>query len=214
MNYRLSTLLVCFIAFWLAACGAETMATDAPALFPTGTPAPVDQMAYPPDTRTGIATVDDVIDAVHMDDRHALIDLVHYTVTACTNADGLGGPPKCGEGQVEGTPVEVFPVMGPGEGSYTDRQMIDQVFPEEPLSLFAVFQVADSAYREEYWPAGSYGVILRIDGEPVPALTLRIDDGGIVRLDHSFGEPFWLSPSLLEREVEAFILPPATDLER
>jgi hypothetical protein len=206
------------VLFWLAlsfaACASEPMATDAPSLFPTPTQAPVDQMAYPPDTRTGIATIDAVIEAALADDRDALVDLVDYTVTACTKADGLGGPPKCGEGQVEGTPVEVFPIMGPGEGSYTDRQGIEQVFPKEPLSLFAVFQVGDSAYNEEYWPAGRYGVILRIDGEPVPALTLRVDDVGIVRLDHSFGEPFWLSPSLLEREVEAFILPPATDLDR
>jgi hypothetical protein len=31
------------------------------------------------------------------------IDLVSYTTTACTTADGLGGPPKCESGEAEGT---------------------------------------------------------------------------------------------------------------
>ena len=214
MKGKCTISLMLLIVSLSGACARETRATGQPDPFPSSTPAPVDQMIYPPDTRTGIAAVDAVVEAIHAGDRDALMDLVHYTAAACTDADGLGGPPKCEAGQPEGSLVEVFPVMGPGEGSYTDRQMIEGVFPEEPLGLFAIFRVADSAYREPYWPAGRYGIILRIDGEPVPALTLRIDDVGIVRLDRSFGEPFWLSPALLEREVESFILPPATDLER
>ena len=96
MNHRCSAFIVCFVTFWLGACTADMGETDAPSLFPTPTSAPVDQMAYPRDTRTGIATIDSVIEAALVDDRSALVD---YTVTACTKVDGLGGAPKCGEGQ-------------------------------------------------------------------------------------------------------------------
>ena len=209
MYIKLLVALVVLCISVFANCTPQVLEKDPPALFPTATPAPVDQMAYPPETRTGIAVVDAIIDAALINDRDAIQDLVHYTVTGCTHADGLGGPPKCEEGQEEGTLVEVFPIMGPGEGSYTQRDKIDAMFPAEPKSLFAVFRVSDSAYHEDYWPAGRYGIVLRLDGEPVPALTLRVDEGGIVRLDYGYGEPYWLSPTLFEREVDEFILPPA-----
>lgn len=171
----------------------------------TSTPAPFDQSGYPSDTRTDIAIVDTIIDAVLADDRDALRELVHYTTTGCTHADGLGGPPKCESGQAEGTPVEVFPVLGPGEGSHVQRAGIDKVWPRGPKTLVTVYHVSDDAYQEESWPAGEYGIVFRIDGEPFPAMALRVDAGGIVRLDYGAATSIQVS---LERDVDEFILPP------
>jgi len=171
----------------------------------TSTPAPIDQSGYPSDTRTDIAIVDTIIDAVLADDRDALRELVHYTITGCTHADGLGGPPKCESGQAEDTPVEVFPVLGPGEGSHVQRGDIDRVWPPGPKTLYAVYRVSGDAYREESWPAGDYGIVFRIDGEPFPAMALRVDAGGIVRLDYGAVTSIQVS---LERDVDEFILPP------
>ena len=53
--------------------------------------------------------------------------LVSYTTTACTIADGLGGPPKCEDGEAEGTLVEVLPVLG-GEGTFSRSESIESAF--------------------------------------------------------------------------------------
>ena len=62
------------------------------------------------------AELDPVISAVLSNDLEARRALIHFTTAGCTNAQGLGGPPKCEPGQTEGTPVQYLPILGPGEG--------------------------------------------------------------------------------------------------
>ncbi|MGW8227107.1 MAG: hypothetical protein ACWGOY_15300, partial [Anaerolineales bacterium] len=50
-------------------------------------------------------------------------ELVSYTTTACTTADGLGGPPKCEPGEAEGTLVEVLPILA-GEGTFSRPESV------------------------------------------------------------------------------------------
>ena len=63
-------------------------------------------------TRTGIEDVDAIIDAILSGDIEARRALVQYTTSACTTADGLGGPPKCKPDEADGTLVKAFPVLG------------------------------------------------------------------------------------------------------
>jgi len=93
----------------------------------TSTPVAPERAGYPPETRTGIQIVDVVIEAVLADDLEAERELIHYTTTGCTTVSGLGGPPKCRADEGEGTPVEVFPVLGV-EGRHVRREDIDRVF--------------------------------------------------------------------------------------
>ena len=104
------------LALLLAACAAPPApapAVSATALPPIATvPAVTAEPFHTPDTRTGVPVVDEVIAAYLAGDTVALVALVDFAVTPCTHANGLGGPPKCAEGQAEGTEVEVFPGRG------------------------------------------------------------------------------------------------------
>jgi hypothetical protein len=170
------------------------------ALRPQATPVPY--LLHPPSERTGIAEVDRVIDAMLSPDRDAVTRMVHFLTTPCTTREGLGGPPKCGPAETDGTPVEVFPVGGP-EGTFMGRAEIDHLVPSQVAGLYAVYRVPANAYREAYWPAGNYGVVfLRPDSSFVIAL---VDESGIVRLDYppppsGDGTNGWMS--------EEMILPP------
>jgi hypothetical protein len=186
----------------LAACATPTQA-------PTQPPAPTAEPTaagpyHPADARTGVEPVDRVIEAVLSGDRAQMASLVHYTVTGCTQAEGLGGPPKCAEGQAEGAEVEVFPVMGPGEGSYATRESIEGVFPEGDYALFAAFTVPDDLVPEgDYWPVGDYGVMF-VERGTGAAMTLLVTEDGIVRV---VSGPT-AETLLAHREVGGFILAP------
>ena len=123
--------------------------------------------------------------------------------TGCTKADGLGGPPKCESGEVEGTQVEVFPILG-SEGGFVRRSSIDRVLQFNLKGLYGVYQVPANAYREDYWPAGRYGLVLIGDDEG--AMTLLVEDGGIVRIVYHL-EPLEMA---LAHDVGDWLLPPAT----
>jgi hypothetical protein len=117
--------------------------------------------------------------------------------------EGLGGPPKCNPGEAEGTPVEVFPVGGPGEGTFVRREHMNTL-PLPPLkSLYAVYKVSPTAYRADYWPAGDYGVVfLRADNSFLVAL---VEPEGIVRLDYPAASTPEDLPDWIQGE---WILPP------
>ena len=172
-----------------ATAAASPLATvPAPTLEPTAVasatvPAPGESF-YPPDTRTGIEIVDQVIEAFLAGDREQLRSLVHYTVTGCTHADGLGGPPKCEADQAEGTQVEVFPVLGP-EGTFVERENIAGVFPEGDYALYAVYRVGADAEEYDYWPAGDFGVVF-VDRAEGGGLTILVDEAEIVRINYTF----------------------------
>lgn len=136
------------------------------------------------DATTALRPVARAILSGAIDERLALIE---FLSTGCTHGDGLGGPPKCLEGQEEGTLVEVFPVGG-SEGGFATRETIEQTLDFWVLELFAVYAVPEDAYREDYWPAGEYALVFNRTQNEIPMpLTVLVKDGKIVRLQFHFG---------------------------
>lgn len=139
------------------------------------------------EARTGLPQVDTVIEAVLGDDLEDRQALVRYVTSGCTTADGLGGPPKCADGQAEGTPLEHLPLGGPGEGSYVLAAEIDRVLGFETDSLFAAYRVTDDLPDDPEYPFGAYALIFtRSSGEAeFESMVIRVDEEGyIVRLDY------------------------------
>jgi len=175
-----------------------TLKTD-----PTSTLSPAALRVHPSDTRVGIEQIDRVLAAVLAGRTAELIQVVAFTTTACTNADGLGGPPKCRADEVEGTTVEVLPFLGP-EGHYLRAAEISEWSGLDIAGLFAIYRNSEKVYSEEYFPAGEYSILL-IGTQDWVDYNLRIDERGIVRVDNILGG----NPQAeLERDAGEVILPP------
>lgn len=184
----------------------------APAAAITTESAPTGQLAraepyHPLTTKTGIQIIDQIVHAVASSDPEALRALIEFTNAECTRQDGLGGPPKCREGEVEGTLVEVLAFLS-SEGSYLHREEIDRWTGVQASGVYAVYEVNAAAIpSEKYFPAGKY-VILLVDEENQTAVALRIGERGIIRVD----EVFDFSPEALHamvlREASTVVLPP------
>jgi len=174
---------------------------------PTSTPlaTPAIDIEYPSITRTGIDEIDKVIDTILSADVEARIALVHFTTSACTTADGLGGPPKCEVSEPDGTLIEAFPVLS-SEGSHVRPAQIEEVMDFAVGGLLAVYQVPDDAFQSDSWPAGEYGLVFSSDDGSYPhMLILLVENGQIVRLDSVMGRsPF----DLIRERSDKFILPP------
>lgn len=159
--------------------------------------------AYPLSTRTGIADVDEVLAAVESGDAQALRDLVRFTEVGCTKAEGMGGPPKCREGEAEGTLVNVLPFLGP-EGRFMYESDLSNFLPMQALEIYAVYSVSDSAFSEEAFPAGEYAAIFITEIDEI-FIVYQIRKG-IVRVDTVF------SPSslgtVIKRDALELILAP------
>ena len=181
------------LSVWLAGCQS-----------PAGTPIPSEALNGVPQTandRSGIAIVDSIIEAALSNDADTLRELIRFTTTGCTHVEGLGGPPKCEENQPEGTPVEVFPILGP-EGVFVSPQNIDSILPAGRQSLYAVYRVAEDAFEADFWPAGKYGVVFASEDSSA-AVNVLADESGIVRM--VFGDA---PENLVQREVGEFIIAP------
>lgn len=150
---------------------------------------------------TGNPELDEIIGIALAGDTESLREKMGYTTAACTTVDGLGGPPKCVEGETEGTPVEVFPFLGP-EGHFIRKSDIDAWTGVPATRLYAVYQVSETAYSESYAPAGDYALVFLTD-QPFH-MTLRVTDGQIVRIDNSFGE----APIIRTDDVARFLVSP------
>jgi uncharacterized coiled-coil protein SlyX len=172
---------------------------------PTHTPFASMEIVYPPNAHTGIPEIDLVIEAILSHDVGARLELVRYSRSACTTADGLGGPPKCVQGEAEGTMVDAFPVSS-GEGIQVRLEEIHNGFDFSVRGLFAVYEVPEDAHRADYWPAGEYGIVFTSeDGSSSHIVTVLVEDGQIVRLDFGFGgSPF----EMVRGKSDTFILPP------
>jgi hypothetical protein len=161
---------------------------------------------YPLDTRTGIPAVDDVLAAVESGDPQKLYALINFTTAPCTTADGLGGPPKCTEGEPEGTRLEVLPFIG-AEGSFIRQNEIGNWPGIDPVALYAVYRVSETALNEQYYPPGEY-LIFFVPRENEPAVALRLADGGIVRINYHFDEfPESLHTVILRDTSEVILAP-------
>jgi hypothetical protein len=156
-----------------------------------------------PQGRTGIDELDTIISTVLNGSRSELIPLLGFTQTSCTFAEGLGGPPKCMDGEKEGTPLEVLPFLGPGEGSFIRKQDIGSWSGLEVSELYAAYQVSDKAYSEKDYPAGDYALVF-IDSNNQGGITLQVRDGRIIRIDYSFGYP----PEISQENVVQFLTAP------
>ena len=130
---------------------------------------------------------------------------------------GGGGPPKCwnvpGAEQVEGTPVEVFPtsacsgeyvarganntrllssLLAPGAAGGVGLAPDDRSDAATPGGVvervYAIYRVPDSDFEAPYWPAGEYAVVfVNRQADELWGTTVRIADGGIVRIDFGCG---------------------------
>ena len=148
---------------------------------PTDTAEPRDSEYYPLSTWTGIADIDAVLATLESSDPQELRDLIRFTTVACTNAEGLGGPPKCRENEAEGDLVNVLPFLG-SEGYFLRRIGIIEFPGVNVVGLYAVYAVSNSAYSEEAYPKGEYAVLLATeDNQTVIAIQIR---EGIVRIDY------------------------------
>lgn len=133
--------------------------------------------------------VDRVAAAILAQDVSATRELIHFTTAGCTNADGLGGPPKCVEGQAEGAPVDFLPMLGPGEGATILAEDVESVLPLAASELVGVYAVPEDAYEDPVWPAGDYGLVFASSDAFIKTITVLVTDDGIVRVNHHMESP-------------------------
>lgn len=201
----LKTILMPVIVI-LAACSpaATPMQETLP---PTQSEQPAQDIQYHPlETLTNIAEIDVIIRAVASGDPQALRDLFEYTKTACMTVNALGGPPACRADEVEGTEVEVLPSLGP-EGSFLRKDEAENFSGLNAIGLYAVYRVPASAFSDENYPAGDYGIAY-VTGENIPEVILQVTDGKIVRIDYVFG--FQESNEIIPEGVTDFVLEPVS----
>jgi hypothetical protein len=180
---------------------------------PTQVAAPEPQLAsaqnyHPLETRVGIEEIDNVINAVASGDIQLLRSLVRFTAAKCTLLEGLGGPPKCSEGEAEGTPVEVLPFIG-SEGSFIHKDEIENWQGIEVSGVYAIYRVSANVKSEEYYPAGEIAILF-VAPENRPAVSLRLNEGAIVRVDHIFDSSPEALEAILQREASEVLLAPVS----
>jgi len=152
---------------------------------------------------TGIADLDRIIDVVLAGNPKDEIQLLKFSTLGCTHADGLGGPPKCREGEEENTNVEVFPFLGP-EGHHMRREESSNWSGIQATDVYAVYRVSSQVYSDPAYPAGEYAIVFLTENEQL-YLTVQVSDGKIVRIDNNFGNPADID---LEQVASEIILAP------
>lgn len=163
-----------------------------------------DQGTYSLETRTGIEEIDAVIEAVASGERERLESVIKYTTAPCTTAEGFGGPPKCSAGETEGTPVDGLPFIG-SEGGFIRKDEISNWTGVDAEAIFAVYRVAEEGVNEQYYPRGAYAVVF-LTQDAQSAVTLRIADGRIVRVDYPLNESLQDLKKLVVQDASDVIL--------
>jgi hypothetical protein len=158
---------------------------------------------YPLSTRTDIPDVDAVIAAVESEDPQQLRNLIRFTTVGCTTAEGLGGPPKCKDGEADSTLVDVLPFLGP-EGHFMRKTELSSFSGVDVIGIYAVYNVSDTAYSEEAYPVGEYAVMFR-GGENQPDVVIQIR-GGVIRMDTLY--PPTSLDAIIQRDAAQMILVP------
>ena len=179
---------------------AATQISVAPTIEPTI--AALQLAVHPPETRTGFPELDAIIDAVLAHDVEALRGLTQYTHVGCTHADGLGGPPKCLEGEAEDTMVEVVPFLG-SEGHHQRRVDYELWSGPDVRGLLAAYRVSTTALSEEAYPPGEVALVF-LDVRGIAGVTLQVRGGRVVRYDFDFPGSV---QSDLEHDSAEIILP-------
>jgi len=204
MKYYIPVVLMILLLLANTACTPVTPASEEEVSTERAAPAEPYHLLT---TETDIQTIDQVLSAIAAGDTESLRALIEFTNAVCTHQDGLGGPPKCREGEAEGMPVEVLPFLA-GEGSFLHKDEIDSWPGIAASGIYAVYEVNVAAVTaEQYYPIGKY-VILLVNGENQTATALRIGESGIVRIDAVFDASSENLDAMIEREASAVILPP------
>ena len=160
---------------------------------------------YPLDTMTQIEEIDLILAAVASGDAQAVQNLFGFSTIACkTVVNALGGPPPCRAGEKEETKVEVLPFLG-SEGSYVRKDEVNNFPGLNVTGVYAIYQVSATAYSEENFPKGEYGIMLT-SPENLPNIVLQIKNGQIVRIDYVFDSASF--EMILQRDAANFVLPP------
>jgi hypothetical protein len=182
-----------------------TLDPYAPPASPPPYPAPGDAQAVttplPETARYGVEKVDAVLDSLLKGNKEALPALIVYTNAPCTKKDGLGGPPKCQGDEAEGTLVDVLPQLAT-EGSFMRKNNENLADLPGKVDLLGVFSVKPDFKPEQYYPAGKYGIVLRVKNSPT-LVCLRVDDGGIVRVDN----PLQLPDPANQPDLDSYLVP-------
>ena len=176
-------------------------------------PTPIPPTQIPGAAITSISQIDAVIHAVLSNDLDERLALVRFANAGCTTAEGLGGPPKCEEGQAEGTAVEFLPLGGPGEGSSVPAAEAASVLEFEAEALYAAYVVAEDLPDDPTYPHGTYVLIFSTSGteSDSESIVLRVDDEGyIVRLDRLVGMP--LDFYFQQKAADLLDSPPQTEM--
>jgi hypothetical protein len=153
--------------------------------------------------QTGIAEIDTIIDTVLGGNPQEELPLLQFSTLACTHAEGLGGPPKCRPGELEGTEIEAFPFLG-AEGGHLRRSEMQDWAGIQVSGVYAVYRVSEQVYSDEAYPAGEYAIVFLVENNDY-LITAQVRDGKIVRLDTNYGEPAEID---LERLASEVILAP------
>lgn len=193
------------VGFLISACLPLSTSTQAPVPETQPTSA---QNYHPLEARVGIEEIDNVLSAVASGDVQLLRSLVKFTTAKCTLLDGLGGPPKCRQGEAEGAPVGVLPFLG-SEGSFIRKDEIENWQGIEVSDVYAIYRVSADVQSEENYPAGEIAIIF-VAPENRPAVFLRLNEGGIVRVNHIFDTSPQSLEAILQREALELILAPVS----
>ena len=144
----------------------------------------VNSIAHPIGTRSGDAAIDAVIAALESGDSQAIARLLRFETVGCTHELGLGGPPKCGQDDAEGTMVEALATGGCEGGWWLEPELQSTeglsrfVKAYAGAGLYAVYRLPASAER---WPKGeSIIVFVRDTGFGRFAQTMGVTGGRIV----------------------------------
>ena len=151
---------------------------------------------------TGVLELDRIIDAALRGDTDELKSLMKFNQVKCTVAEGLGGPPKCLEGEQDGTVVEALPILD-SEGHFLRKADLESWNGLDVSALFAVYEVSESAYSDENYPAGQYAIVF-VAADQVTSWTLQVDQGNIIRLDHGYQFPI----SIPSENVVRYLIEP------
>jgi hypothetical protein len=173
-----------------------------PTSHPTSTETVLERQVHFASVRTGIDDIDQVIDLVLGVDDNAIRNALVFSLIECTHEDGLGGPPKCREGEEEGAEVEVLPILGP-EGHFFRQDEIEDWRGIGVVGLYAAYEVSTRAFSDENYPAGEFAAMFMESDHQF--LVLQIVNGGIVRIDYVMGgDP----EDKIDREARRVILAP------
>ncbi len=151
---------------------------------------------------TGVDQLDRLIEIVLSADMDALQSAIQFNKSKCTFVEGLGGPPKCKEGEVEGETVEVLPFLG-WEGHFIRKEDISSWDGLNVSQVYAAYTVSTAGKTDPDYPRGTHAIVF-IDEAQGSSVTLQITEGRIVRIDLGLGP----APEIREDDVDTYLLQP------